>query len=385
MMNSKVLVTIVTSLLVYLGFNLYVGWNGAVLWAELLPEASLGWFWGVYALIAFSYIAAMVLRRMIPYRLFAWLKVTGSYGMAVQFYALLTLPLADLTVWVLRMNGVAPGASVRTVGLTVLALLLALLLWGTRNAWSTVVRRYELEVAKRAGDGRRELRIAVASDLHLGTVVGNAHLERLVKLMEELKPDVILLPGDVLDDSIEPFIRENMAAVLQRLQAQASLGAYACLGNHEYIGGHVEDYAERMKAIGIEVLMDRAVLVGGSFTVAGRKDKAVERFRKEGRLEIRELLEDTDRSLPVILLDHQPYGLDTAAAAGVDLMLSGHTHRGQMAPNHLITRRLFELDWGYLRKGAMHAVVSSGFGFWGPPVRLGSRSEVIDIRLTFQA
>ena len=84
-------------------------------------------------------------------------------------------------------------------------------------------------------------------------------------------------------------------------------------------------------------------------------------------------------------MDHQPYHLDKAADAGADVMLSGHTHRGQMAPNHLITRRLFELDWGYLRKGNLHAIVSSGFGTWGPPIRLGSRSEIIELTIHFKS
>ncbi|WP_438444556.1 metallophosphoesterase [Gorillibacterium sp. sgz5001074] len=383
-MSMRIVAMIITALLVYLGLNAYVGWNGSVLWSELLPGVSPAWFWTVYAVLALSYIGAMALRRLLPYRVFAWLKIIGSYGMAVQFYALLTLPVADLAVWILRWNGISAEASVRIVGGAAAVLLLGLLLYGTRNAWSTVLLRYDLQVDKRAGDGRRELRIAVASDIHLGTVVGNGHLNRLVKKMEELKPDIILLPGDVLDDSLEPFIREHMADAMNRLRQKAPLGAYACLGNHEYIGGHVPDYIRRMKDIGIEVLTDRSVVVDGSFVVAGRKDKAVERIQKEGRLPVRELLADLDHSLPIILLDHQPYGLGDAAEAGVDLMLSGHTHRGQMAPNHLITRRLFELDWGYLRKGAMHAVVSSGYGFWGPPIRLGSRSEVIDIRLTFR-
>jgi hypothetical protein len=82
-------------------------------------------------------------------------------------------------------------------------------------------------------------------------------------------------------------------------------------------------------------------------------------------------------------MDHQPLELVQAAENGADLMLSGHTHRGQMAPNHLITRRIFELDWGYLKKSQLHAFVSSGFGFWGPPLRIGSRSEILLINITF--
>jgi uncharacterized protein len=382
-MNPKIIFSIAAALLIYLGINFFVGWNGAVYWSALFPDVTAAWFWMLYAVLALSYLLAMIFRRLIPYRLFSWLKVIGSYGMAVQFYGLLLVPLAGFAVWLFRLNGMEPDAAVKLAGGIVLVLLAALLIWGSRNAWSTVIRRYELDVDKRAGDGRKELRIAVASDLHLGTVVGKGHLERLVKHMEGLKPDLILLPGDVLDDSIEPFIRENMADILKRMKAP--LGIYACLGNHEYIGGHIEDYVQRMKDIGIGVLTDRTVLLENAFYVAGRKDKAVERFRKEGRLGLEELLAGTDRTLPVILLDHQPYGLGAAAEAGVDLMLSGHTHRGQMAPSHLITRRLFELDWGYLRKGAMHALVSSGYGFWGPPIRIGSRSEILSIRLRFRS
>lgn len=381
-MNRRMIVSVAAGLSIFLGLNLYVGWNGAVFWSFALPEVPVVWYWVLYAVLALSYIGAMVLRRRIPYRLFVWLKMAGAYGMALQFYALLLALPADLAVWLLRLNGAAPGEAVLWAGGTALVILAGLLLWGSRNAWSTVVRSYDLEVDKRAWDGRKELRIAAASDLHLGTVVGNRHLARLVRHMRRLKPDLILLPGDVLDDSIEPFIRENMADVLKGLQAP--LGVYACLGNHEYIGGHIEEYIGRMRAIGIEVLTDKTVLVADSFYVVGRKDKAAERFRQDGRLALEELLAGSDRSLPVILLDHQPYGFGAAAEAGVDLMLSGHTHRGQMAPNHWITRRLFELDWGYMRKGAMHALVSSGYGFWGPPIRIGSRSEILSVRLRFR-
>lgn len=103
----------------------------------------------------------------------------------------------------------------------------------------------------------------------------------------------------------------------------------------------------------------------------------------DGRMSVEELLSRTDRAKPIIMMDHQPYQFGIAAQAGVDLLLCGHTHRGQFAPNHLITKRLFELDWGYMRKDDLHVVVSSGYGFWGPPIRLASRSEIVLIELTF--
>jgi predicted MPP superfamily phosphohydrolase len=82
-------------------------------------------------------------------------------------------------------------------------------------------------------------------------------------------------------------------------------------------------------------------------------------------------------------MDHQPRDYAQAEAAGVDLLLSGHTHRGQFAPNHWLTRKVFELDWGYLKKGRMHAVVSSGYGTWGPALRIASRAEIVQINVRF--
>nr|AIA13255.1 hypothetical protein [uncultured bacterium] len=137
--------------------------------------------------------------------------------------------------------------------------------------------------------------------------------------------------------------------------------------------------------MGIEVLMDRVVRIADLFYVAGRKDKTAERSTSEGRLSHEALLAETDKSLPILMMDHQPFGYDQAAASGVDVLLSGHTHRGQLAPNFLITRRLFELDWGYKQKGHLHAIVSSGFGTWGPPIRVGSRSEIIQLIIKFEA
>lgn len=199
--------------------------------------------------------------------------------------------------------------------------------------------------------------------------------------MERIKPDLILLAGDVLDDVIEPFIRNRMAERLGRLAAP--LGVYAVLGNHEYYGGHIEEYVERMAALGIPVLRDERATPGGILNVVGRKDKAAESMDPQGRKPVAELLKGVDRSLPIILMDHQPYGYAADEEAGVDIVVSGHTHRGQFAPNHWVTGRLFELDWGYLRKGRMHAVVSSGYGTWGPPVRLASRSEIVHLSVTF--
>ena len=91
---------------------------------------------------------------------------------------------------------------------------------------------------------------------------------------------------------------------------------------------------------------------------------------------------ETDPAAPVILLDHQPYDLSQLAGTPVDLQMSGHTHNGQMWPLSLITRSMFELSHGYKMFGKTHVIVSSGFGVWGPRMRIGTRPEILSVTLS---
>jgi predicted MPP superfamily phosphohydrolase len=311
------------------------------------------------------------------------LKVVGSYYVFIFEMGFLLALVTDLIGLFVYLAGGDREAYTFYAGSIVIVVILALLVIGSRNAWSPIIRNYELVINKSISGTKKEWTVAVASDIHLGNVVGRKHLRRLVKRVNAMNPELILLPGDVIDDTIEPFIRNKMSDVLGQLKAK--YGTYAVLGNHEYYGGHIEQYLEEMNKIGIKVLLDETVDIAGALYVAGRKDKTAESAGPGGRLQVSELFSGLNRNKPVILMDHQPTKFGDAAEAGADVMLSGHTHRGQFAPNHLFTRRLFELDWGYLRKGAMHVVVSSGFGTWGPPIRLGSRSEIIQLTIRFKA
>ncbi|MDQ0060770.1 metallophosphoesterase [Paenibacillus harenae] len=381
-MNRRFIVTLIGILLVYGGLSLYLGWNGWVYLSAVYEWNHAGLYSAVVALLALAFIIGRAGQATLIRPIAGPLKLIGSYWFAILEYGVLLFPLADVVALLLKLGGAERDAYVIGTGSVTLIVLLLLLIVGTRNAWSPVIRRYTVQIPKRAG-GREKLRIAMASDIHLGTTIGNGHLHRLLHKVKQINPDIILLPGDILDDDIEPFIRRKMAETLGKLEAP--LGIYAVTGNHEYIGGKVPEFIAAMDAIGIRVLMDETALVADSFYIIGRKDRASGGFRAggAGRLPISELIAPLDTSLPMIMLDHQPSDLKNAAEHGIDLSLSGHTHRGQMTPNHLITKRLFELDWGYLKKGGLHAIVSSGFGFWGPPVRIGSRSEVLQIDVEF--
>jgi predicted MPP superfamily phosphohydrolase len=360
--------------------NFYIGWHLWVLLDDWLPGIAAAAYWPIFFVIALSYFIGRVPlpKTLKPVgRLF---KVAGSYYLACMEFAVIMLPLTDLLYGVLGLIGVDRTAFTAEAGVTLVVLLAVFLVWGSRNAWSTVVRTHHLSVDKSIGTSV-PLTVAVASDLHLGNIVGNRHLRRMVSEINAMNPDIVLLAGDVLDDSIEPFIRNGMEQQLKQLKAR--YGVYAVLGNHEYYGGSISQYSEVMESIGIRLLQDEIVETAGVYVV-GRKDKTAESMEAGGRMSVDTLLSGLDRSKPIIMMDHQPTGFDLASRAGVDVLLSGHTHRGQIAPNHWITKRLFELDWGYLLKDKLHVIVSSGYGTWGPPIRLASRSELIRLEVALQ-
>lgn len=354
--------------MLYSFLTFYIAWNGWV-WLHLTFGLDEKWiYYAIAFLVSYSYIIGHALKG------FSLLKIIGAYWFAILQYSVLLLPLADFGVWLLGYTPVAKQSAVIGTGIIVLAIMGLLFIYGTFNAYSPVIRTYSISIPKRSKIPR--IRIAMASDMHFGRLSGLSHLRRMVNRVNDLNPDLILLPGDIIDDDPEPFIRKNMGNALKQLTAP--LGVYGVLGNHEYYGGEIPKFLQEMERVGITILLDTMVEIADSFYLVGRKDKT-----DSARMAIRDLLSGLDTKRPVIMMDHQPAELTHAEEHKVDLLLSGHTHRGQMAPNHLITRKLFELDWGYLQKNQLHTIVSSGFGFWGPPLRIGSRSEIVQIDLKF--
>jgi len=348
----------------------YLGWNGLIWLKAVFSFQQDALYWLVLAVLSYAYI----LGRMI--KLLSWLSIIGSMWFGFVQYGLLLFPLANLAVWVLGLMDIPEQTSIVVVGTVIAIILAGIFITGLYNAYSPIIRKYQVTIPKKTE--MKKLRIAVASDMHFGKLSGIAHAKRLVKMMNRINPDIILLPGDIIDDEPEHFQQKNMGAIMKQLHAP--LGIYGVLGNHEYYGREIPAFLKEMEKVDIRILMDEVIQIGNSFYLLGRKDKTDSKRKSFAQL-VNE--SELDVSLPLIAMDHQPAELKEAQENGIDIIVSGHTHRGQMAPNHLITRRLFELDWGYMKKGQLHAFVSSGFGFWGPPLRIGSRSEILEIVVEF--
>lgn len=383
-MNAQFLVFLTVFFSVYSLVNFYVGLRG---WQAFhsLPAFPGGRFYSVlFVLVAFAYVLERILNRYLPGPLNTLLTVGGGVWMAALYYLTLFCLLIDLVRLLDRFFPFIPAdwrTSPAKIGAIVVLSVALILIYGAWNATHTVWQTYEIELDKMAGD-LTEMRIVMVSDIHLGKVVDNQRLQFLVDQINARRPDLVLLAGDVIDEDIGHFIDQDMASTFRQLQSR--FGVFAVLGNHEYIGRETEAAIELMRSGGIIVLRDSYFTVENRFIVAGRDDWDRERFLGSPRKPFEQWLQGVDPANPLFLMDHQPRELAAAQAAGADLVVSGHTHRGQLYPNHWVTQRLYELDWGYLQKGTLHAVVSSGFGTWGPPIRTSAKSEIVEIKVKFR-
>ena len=335
--------------------------------------------------LASSFLIVRIIERFYSSILTDILIWIGAFWLGIMVFILLQLLLIDAFRLFFYLAGVKKYPSVfgmeLKIALAILIMIVSLSagIIGLYFNRSTVIKKLELEINKNAGD-LLHLNIAVASDIHLGTLINNSFLEKLVNKINKLNADIILLPGDIIDEDLTPVIKKNLGENLKNLKSK--YGVYAVTGNHEYIGG-VITAKEYLVDHGINILEDSAVLIDNSFYVAGREDYSISSFTNGKRKPLSEILDSADFSLPVILLDHQPFHLEDAMNHGIDLQLSGHTHHGQIWPFNYITEKIYELSWGYKQKGNTHYYVSCGAGGWGPPIRLGSRSEIVQIKLSF--
>jgi len=384
-MNSKIAMFVGIFLLLYGICNYYVGLRVYQALNTFYTSNRPAIYWaGAVTLLALFFPMSRLIVHYIPDNLGRIIIYASSYWLAAMYYLLIILIISDLTRLIVRRSDILPATlrgHYHVVILSVLALVALLLVYGTYNSLHPVVRNYEITLNKKSSN-MDSMRVVVVSDIHLGWIVGIDRLQQMTGLINSLEPDLILLPGDIIDEGVDLATEQELPVVLQTLQPR--LGTFAAMGNHEYISGNAEATVEFLNRAGIIVLRDQAVEITDSFYLVGRDDASRHRFNGSERMDLPEIMAEVDKDrLPIILLDHEPFNLDASQKAGVDLQFSGHTHLGQMFPNNFITGAIYEQDWGYLRKDNFQIIVSCGYGTWGPPIRIGSRPEILNIQVTF--
>jgi hypothetical protein len=380
--NKRMMIFLIVVITINLLVNLYIFSRTRV----IFPEGNAVWWIAavLFWLIAFSYVIGRFAERTGLVWLAEPMIKIGSYWLGAMVYLSLLFLLVDIFRGLnglfhftefLRFNWMSSKG--KTTILMVYSITAIVLIAGYLNVKIPIVRKQSVQLNKPVPGGIQN--VVLVSDIHLGMMISNGKLIKLVDLVNRQNADLVLLAGDVFDEDLGPVIQNNMGDLLKNLRAKH--GVYAILGNHEFYGNAnaAQKYLENHN---ITVLRDSAVTLPDGITIVGREDITGETMNGKPRKSIEKLLVGIDTEKPVFMLDHQPYKLKEVASQKIDLQVSGHTHHGQLWPFNYITGALYEISRGYGKINDTHFYVSSGYGTWGPPIRTNSRSEIIVLEIT---
>jgi predicted MPP superfamily phosphohydrolase len=329
----------------------------------------------VFMVLSFVKPFSGVLQRCISF--------VGNVWMGAVIYFLIFFLLSDLAVLVVGLFQVLSESAMARLrliaGISATALALTVSAYGVFNARRIRTVEYDIELSAAPTSN---LCVALISDVHIGALGSESKLPRIVEEINALKPDIVCIAGDIFDSNFTS-IADPQAAIDALKRINSTYGVYACLGNHDAGAtfASMEDFLTRAQ---IKLLKDESVVIDGRLVLAGRLDsRPIGNAGALKRGDIASVLKGVDPSLPVVVMDHNPANADEYHGE-VDLLLSGHTHKGQVFPASLITSAMYTVDYGYYRaEDGMHAVVSSGIGTWGPPLRVGSNCEIVKLDLKF--
>ncbi len=327
----------------------------------------------------------------------------GNYWMGILLYTILVVGAADVIHVILKRSKKINQEKLRSfkvfvvsgvicaVGIAVLSV------WGMVNAGKIRTTRYEAVIEKNAGE-LKQMKVILAADLHMGYNIGCDHIRQMVDRINEEDPDLVVFAGDIFDNEYEALDNpEELISIFREIRSR--YGVYACYGNHDIkekilagftFGGNngKKQSDERMDTFlekaGITLLRDESVLIADSVYLYGRPDRHRPGRGIRTRKTPGEITAGMDLSKPVLVIDHQPAELKELADAGVDLDLCGHTHDGQTFPGNLTVRLMWENACGYLKKGDMHNIVTSGVGVFGPNMRVGTAAEICAVTVKFE-
>ena len=361
------------------------------LWARLIRDPMWPSPWRQVAtlalvLLALSIPASMMAWRTLPRNIAIPLSWVGYVWMGSMFLLLVLLWGGELARWswvkyasIASINGGRREFLAQLLAGGAGAFGLALSGWGVWSAIRPVeVKRVAVRLKKLPGS-LNGLRLVQLSDMHVGLTIGRDFVEDVVRKVNALEPDIVAITGDLIDGSVADL----GPAVAPLGEIRAKLGTYFVTGNHEYYSG-ADSWLAFLQSIGIKALRNERVelLVNGeTMHLAGVDDWTAHQFGNGHGSDMERAMQGRDTSKPVVLLAHQPVHFDEARAHGVDLQISGHTHGGQIFPFGFLTRLAQPFVSGLHRRGDSQIYVSSGTGYWGPPMRIAAPAEITLIEL----
>lgn len=387
----------------YLLLNVYLI-SRILLWFRTL-HSFLGSLWFVipfitcYILLALTPLAA----AFAPSKIRSKMRILSNYWLGALMYLLIFLLLADLLrIFYCLITHQSLFSAIDTnslciTGCIIFAAVLFVSVYGIIHAGRIKRTPYEVSIAKNTS--LSELKIVLVSDLHLGGSIGLKQMQRMKDVIDTIQPDLVVFAGDIFDNDFDAIQNpEKIAALLASIDS--TYGSFACWGNHDIdeliLAGFTFDSGsdaiqsdprmdQFLENSDITLLQDETLLIDHSFYLIGRLDASCKKKSGIIRRSAKELTTALHLERPVIVIDHQPSELDALAEAHADLVLSGHTHDGQLFPGNITTRIGWKNSCGMIRIKDMTSIVTSGVGVWGPAMRIGTDSEVAEITVRFGA
>ncbi len=356
-------------------------------WARLIRDASWPAPWGFVLTVAVCLLGVLVPLVFVAVR---WLPRSANVPLAwavytwlgVVLYLLLLTALADAALGVAALVGALPEDPerrrfvARAVAVAVGALSAVIAAGGAANvARGFAIRHVRIPVVRlpRAASGYS---IVQLTDVHVGPTIGRAFVEQMVASANALVPDLVVITGDLVDGTVEAL--RDLVEPLRGLRAKD--GVFFVTGNHEYYSG-ADAWIAHLATLGVRVLRNERVSIRDAFDLAGVDDWSARRMLPGHGQDVARAVSGRDPSRAVVLLAHQPKALPEALTAEVDVQLSGHVHGGQLIPFNWLARLDQPFVSGLHRVRDTWLYVSSGTGYWGPPMRVGSRAELTRVEL----
>jgi predicted MPP superfamily phosphohydrolase len=357
------------------------------LWARLVRDPAWGGPWGrvlgVALLgLALSIPATFVGMRALPRTLNSPLAWVAFLWLGVLLYLFLLTVASDAGRAIAAIAGALPSDPdrrrwlARSIGGAVAAAAGVIGIGGAAN----VARGFEVTRVRvplgRLPKKASGYRIVQMSDVHVGPTIGRDFVEQIVREANALAPDLVAITGDLVDGSVEQL--GHLVEPLRDLRAKD--GVFFVTGNHEYYSG-ADEWIAHLATLGVRVLRNERVPIGDAFDLAGVDDLSARRMLPGHGQDVAGAMAGRDPSRAVVLLAHQPKAVRDARLADVDLQLSGHVHAGQLVPFNWLVLLDQPFVAGLHKVDAMWVYVNSGTGYWGPPMRVGSRSELTCLEL----
>ena len=362
-------VQLILILIVFFGANVYVFYRLFMMTPTILPLQILLILAAV--ILQLPFFVSLLLGNSLPTKLVSVLYQIGTSWIIIFLYLFIIFALLDIISFTHLVN-IRPLITHSWLAWGVLISFVSILLI-VGNIVYYNKKRVEIDI-KIDKPLARPLRIVAISDLHLGYGIKKDELEGWIGLINAENPDIVLIAGDVVDNFAKPLFEDKVYKTLRRIKAR--YGVYMALGNHEYIGGEIDRNLNFLSQANIQVLRDSATLIDNTFYIIGRDDAS-----RKYRNSLANITDRLDHTKPMIVLDHQPSGFEEAQKCGIDLLLSGHTHGGQVFPISLVVKAVFKHSYGYHTANGTHFYITSGLGIWGGKFRIGSRSEYVVINL----